>query len=95
MQTDQSTSYSGLDWRVCGLALGCFLAISYVLCIIWDLLFPTQAMYRAWIDLLPGVTWLTWGSFFLGLIEVLIFGIYTALVFCPLYNFFTTTFAKR
>jgi len=52
-------------------------------------------MYRAWIDLLPGVTWLTWGTFFLGLIEVFIYGIYTALVFCPLYNWFSRLFAGR
>jgi hypothetical protein len=40
------------------------LALSYNLCVAYDLLFH-QTMYRAWIALLPGMAWLTWGSFFL------------------------------
>ncbi|MCB2141333.1 hypothetical protein KQH29_00155 [bacterium] len=84
----QTAASRRLDWRVCGLAVSCFLAISYILCVLWDLAFPSHAMYRLWMDLLPGFTWLTWGSFFLGLVEVLAYGIYAALVFCPLYNLF-------
>lgn len=49
-------------------------------------------MYQAWILLLPGFKWITWGSFFLGLIETFFPGIYPALVFVPLYNFFKGKF---
>ena len=71
-----------------GMSLGLFLAITYVLCALFDLWFPGQAMYQTWLRLLPGFTWLTWSSFFLGLIESFAYGWYVALVFGPLYNFF-------
>lgn len=74
-----------------GLSLGSFLAITYTLCIIFDLIFPGMSMYQTWLRLLPGFQWLTWGSFFLGLIESFLYGIYTALIFVPLYNFFNLT----
>lgn len=45
-------------------------------------------MYQAWIRLLPGFEWISWRSFLLGLIESFLYGIYVALVFVPLYNFF-------
>lgn len=71
-----------------GTSLGLFLAITYVLCVGFDLLFPAQAMYPVWSRLLPGFTWLSWPSFFLGLVESFAYGWYVALVFGPLYNFF-------
>lgn len=72
-----------------GLSLGSFFAITYTLCIIFDLIFPGMSMYQTWLRLLPGFKWLTWGSFFLGLVESFLYGIYTALIFVPLYNFFS------
>lgn len=83
-----------LDWRAVGLALGLFLAISFVLCVAFDLVFPGMAMYESWIKLLPGFTWLSWGSFLLGLAETFAYGIYIALVFCPIYNLFSGKFAS-
>jgi hypothetical protein len=71
-----------------GLSLGLFLAITYVLCVGFDLLFPGQAMYPSWQRLLPGFTWLTWPSFLLGLVESFAYAWYVALIFCPLFNFF-------
>ncbi len=71
-----------------GLSLGLFLALTYVLCVLFDLWFPAQAMHQTWLRLLPGFTWLTWPSFFLGLAESFAYGWYIALVFGPLFNFF-------
>jgi uncharacterized membrane protein len=71
-----------------GASLGTFLALTFVLCVLFDLWFPGQAMYQSWLKLLPGFTWLTWPSFFLGLVESFAYGWYVALVFGPLYNFF-------
>lgn len=85
---------SKLDWRVVGLASGSFLAVSYVICVAYDLAFD-QHMYEAWLKLLPGFTWLTWPSFLLGLVETLLYGIYIGLVFAPLYNFFVDRFSRR
>jgi len=83
-----------LDWRVIGLATGSFLAVSYLLCVAYDLAFG-QRMYEAWVRLLPGFTWLNWSSFFLGLVESFLYGIYTGLVFAPLYNAFSSMFSPR
>jgi hypothetical protein len=38
--------------------------------------------------ILPGFTWLTPGSVILGLVEVFLYGMYVALVFVPLFNYF-------
>lgn len=73
-----------------GMSLGLFLAISFILCVLFDLLFPDWAMHGVWERLLPGFTWLTWPSFFFGLVESFGYGWYVALVFGPLYNFFST-----
>jgi len=75
-----------------GMALGTFLALSFVLCVLFDLWFPAQAMNSVWAPLLPGFTWINWGSFFLGLIEAFAYGWYIALVFGPLYNFFAARY---
>ena len=83
-----------LDWRVVGLATGSFLAVSYVVCVAYDLAFD-QRMYEAWLKLLPGFTWLTWPSFLLGLVETFLYGIYIGLVFAPLYNFFAGMFSPK
>lgn len=77
-----------------GLSLGLFLAITYVLCIGYDLLFPGQAMYQSWLRLLPGFTWLSWGSFLLGLVESFAYGWYVALIFGPLFNLFAAKFER-
>jgi hypothetical protein len=76
-----------MDWKIIGPAMASTLAIGYVICVVYDLLFG-QTMYRAWVALLPGFTWISWGSFFLGLIEVIVYGLFFGLVFSPLYNFF-------
>ncbi len=83
-----------LYWKTVGVSVGLFLAISYVLCVLYDLIFPGQTMYQSWIRLLPGFKWITWGSFFLGLIESFLYGIYIALIFVPLFNFFKGKFEK-
>ena len=75
-----------------GLSLSAFLVVSYVLCVLFDLWFPAQAMNPVWSPLLPGFTWLSWPAFLLGLVETFAYGWYVALVFGPLYNFFAASF---
>ncbi|HET7159047.1 MAG TPA: DUF5676 family membrane protein [Burkholderiales bacterium] len=74
-----------LYWRDVGIAMGLFLSVTYVFCVAYDLLLD-QHMYEAWMTLLPGFTWISWGSFFIGLVESFAYGIYFGLVFVPLYN---------
>ena len=76
----------GLSLAAVGHATSLFFAISFVLCVAFDLLFPAHAMFRAWQDLLPGFHWISWGSFFLGLIESYAYGWYIALIWTPIYN---------
>lgn len=78
-----------LDGKVLGAAMGAFLAFGYMICVLFDLLFH-QTMYRLWVSLLPGFTWISLGSFVLGLVEVIVYGVFFGLVFAPLYNFFLT-----
>lgn len=52
-------------------------------------------MYEAWRKLLPGFEWLSWQSFFLGLIESYGYGWYFALVWVPIYNVFAARSATQ
>lgn len=61
-------------------ALGGFLAVSYVVCVAWDGLFPSWAMREAWQGLLPGFVWLSPGAFLLGLAETVLYGYWLALI---------------
>ena len=71
-----------------GLSLSLFFAITFALCVGFDLLFPQYAMHEAWHGLLPGFVWISGCAFFLGLVETFIYGWYVALIFGPLYNMF-------
>ncbi|MFV2001663.1 MAG: DUF5676 family membrane protein [Paracoccaceae bacterium] len=72
-----------------GLSLGSFLSITYLLCVLFDLWLPAYAMNSAWGVLLPGFVWLSWPSLLLGLVESFAYGLYIALFFGFLYNFFS------
>lgn len=75
-----------------GMSLGCFIALTFILCVLFDLWFPALAMYPVWAPLLPGFTWISWTSFLLGLVEAFAYGWYVALIFGPFYNFFVRKF---
>lgn len=77
-----------------GQATGLLLAISFILCVIFDLVFPEQAMFQAWQKLLPGFVWLSWKSFILGVIETYAYGWYFALIWVPLFNVFSARESK-
>ncbi|MCF6251940.1 MAG: cadmium-translocating P-type ATPase [Methylococcaceae bacterium] len=75
-----------LSLAAVGHASSLFLSMTFTLCIVFDLLFPDAAMYRSWQALLPGFKWLSWSSFFLGLVESYGYGWYFALIWVPVYN---------
>jgi hypothetical protein len=72
-----------------GLSLSSFFAITYLLCVLYGLVLSDAGMHQLLAAMLPGFIWLTWTSFFLGLIWSIAFGWYVAVVFVPLYNFFS------
>jgi len=69
-----------------GWALSLFLVLTYLACVAFDLLLPGYAMYETWAGLLPGFVWLTPAGFFIGLVEVFLYGWYVALIFGGLFN---------
>ncbi|MFQ5683320.1 MAG: hypothetical protein ACE5HC_08625 [Candidatus Binatia bacterium] len=77
-----------LQFSQVALSLSVFGGITFTLCILWDLAFPTLAMTRLWEILLPGFKGISWDSYFLGLAEVILYGVYTAVVFVPTFNLF-------
>ncbi len=79
-----------LTVRGTGLALGISFDVTFALCILWGTLLPD--LHARGVPILegifPGFTWLTPGSIVLGLAEAFLYGMYIALVFVPLFNYF-------
>jgi len=72
--------------KTVGLSLGLLFAVTYALCVIWDLVFPGWAMYPVWQGLFPGFGWSVTG-FLAALVEAVLYGFYVAVVFVPVYNY--------
>jgi len=77
-----------------GWALSLFLALTFIICVLFDLIFPGYAMYESWSGLLPGFVWLTPVGFVIGLVESFLYGWYAALLFGGLFNAFAVRGAK-
>ena len=71
-----------------GWSLGIFFAITYTVCVIFDLVFPGQSMTSFWTPLLPWVDGISIQGYVLGAAETLLYGWFVALIFGPLFNFF-------
>lgn len=71
--------------------LAVFAAIVFTLDVLLGALFPNWwVMQKAWELVLPGFTFVSWGTFFLGLVESFIGGFLTAALFVPIYNYFAS-----
>ncbi|MBI2757399.1 MAG: hypothetical protein HYX49_01830 [Chloroflexi bacterium] len=69
--------------------LAVFSAVVFTLDMLVGALFPNWwVMQKAWELVLPGFTLISWGAFFLGLVESFIGGLLTAVIFVPIWNFF-------
>lgn len=74
-----------LNMKVVAWALGCFGAVTFVLCVLYGLIVPESLHMKAVLEqMLPAFKWLTGAGFLLGLIESFLYGAYTGLVFVPL-----------
>lgn len=69
-----------LRYLPAAVAIGGFLAVSFAACVAWDAIFPQWTMWEAWAPLLPGFTWLSTGTFFIGLAEAFAYGFWFALL---------------
>ena len=94
--TEYRTDTRTISIITLGQALSVFFMVSFMLCIIGYLLFPSMPVKHESLGIfLPGFTLLSWHTFFLGLFESFIWGWYIAVVFCPIYNFFLHRAARR
>ncbi|MBI4347132.1 MAG: hypothetical protein HY553_09780 [Elusimicrobia bacterium] len=55
---------------------GGFAIVSYTICLGADALFSGLSMYRAWEPWLPGVSGLSFGSWLLGVAELVLYALY-------------------
>ena len=84
---------NALDWRVVALSTASFLALSYSVCLLGDVLFGYE-LWRGWAVFLPGLDGLSWRNYFIGLLATAVYGVYGALIFVPLYNFYLQRLGK-
>ncbi len=85
----------GLPLLAIGHASSITLAVTFSLCVLFDVLLPEHAMYQVWLKLLPGFEWLSWESFLLGLAESYGYGWYFTLIWVPIYNHFASRTAQE
>ena len=85
-----------LDTKLTTWALGLFSAVTFVVCVIYGLITPESLHMHALLEqMLPAFKWLTWWGFLLGLVESFLYGAYTGLVFCPIYNWLHRRWGMR
>lgn len=79
-----------LNIKVWTLSLGSFLALSFGLCVLGGLLFPSLPIRHVVLEaVLPAFKWISLSAFALGLIESFAFGAYAGFLFAVLHNFFS------
>ncbi len=76
-----------INIKAATIGLGIFAAISYLVCIIFGLIVPENFHMKDFLEIaIPGFQWLTAGSFFWGLLVSIFYGVYTGIIFSPVYN---------
>lgn len=60
--------------------VGGFLVVTYTICLAADGIFSGLAMYRAWAPWLPGASDLSFASWLLGSIELVLYALYASTV---------------
>ena len=75
---------------IVGVSLCTFFIITFAVCVAGYMLLPSIPITHAALTLfLPNFSGLDWRSIFVGLAASVFWGWYIALLFCPLYNFFS------
>ncbi|MGE0439005.1 MAG: DUF5676 family membrane protein [Vicinamibacterales bacterium] len=76
-----------LNTRLLTLSLGIFAAVTFLVCIAFGLVVPAEMRMTGMLEqMLPGFTWLTIGTFLLGLVESFLYGAYAGLGIGVIYN---------
>ena len=78
-----------LNIRVLTWSLATFTTFSCIVCVVYGLITPASVHMAEFLEMtLPGFKWLSWGGFVIGLVESFLYGVYSGLVFTPIYNFY-------
>lgn len=80
-----------LKVRVWAWSLGLLFMSAFAIFVIRDFFLPASAQAHQILEIcLPGFHWLNFWSFTLGLVESFAWGVYLAMVFVPIHNYFYT-----
>ena len=69
------------------LTLATFFAILYLACLALALIVPDRGLHAVWLQFFPGFTW-TWAGIAIGLVESIIYGLFSGAIFAPIFNYF-------
>ena len=85
-----------LQLNVWAATLAASAGIVYLLCVIFQPIFPAWAMYTSdhWPAMFPGFSWTLVGVI-IGLVESIIYGAVAAVIFVPTYNYFSVRFGRK
>ena len=84
-----------LNIRVLTWSLASFTLFTYLVCVVYGLIVPESFHMVQFLEIaLPGFKWLSIGSFFIGLVESFLYGVYAGLVYTPIYNFYNKKWDK-
>ncbi len=76
-----------LNIKILSWSLGLFLAVSFVLCVVYGMVAPESLHMHPFLEtVLPGFRWLTWTGFVIGLAESFLYGVYAGVVFGTIHN---------
>jgi hypothetical protein len=78
-----------LNMKLWTATLGCWMAISFTLCVLGGVIAPGLPIPHRTLELLlPGFTWISLRAFALGLAETFLYGLYAGWLLVVIHNFF-------
>jgi hypothetical protein len=87
-ETGSEAIMTKLRFKPIASAVTVFGVITYIICLLFDLIFPQWAMMDIWRMLLPGFEGMDFKSVAVGLVGIVVYCLYISSVFVPVYNFF-------
>ena len=85
-----------LNTKVWSLSLGCWMAVTFTICVIGGVIAPGLPIPHQTLELLlPGFVWISPADALLGLLETFGFGVCAGLVFATLHNLFARRWGWR
>jgi hypothetical protein len=77
-----------LNMKVWIATFAAWIGVSFTICVLGGLLAPGLPIRHQTLELLlPGFTWISLGTFVLGLAESVLYGVYAAVVLVVIHNF--------